>query len=287
MPIRITPTDAPVGAIVTGLDVDGMSENDRAKLYEAFLTYGVLVFRGATVDERQHVALSDVFGENIVHPITITIDEAQPAIIRMSANGGRAADEDDPTANELVGVIPWHSDMSYTEVPTRGAMLRAVTLPEEGGNTAFVDTARIYRLLPEEVKAKIRDLKILHSYNKANAAQTMVEADQDLFPDVVHPLVYDHPETGQPVLNISPNSARAILGLPEAEARELLDYLIAFACRDEETYLHVWEPGDLLLWDNWRTIHMACGHPKRCTRLVHRTTLKSDLKLGEFVTAPA
>jgi taurine dioxygenase len=285
MPFRITPTSAPLGAIVWGLDVDGISADEATELYQAFLTYGVLAFRGSTLDQRQHVALSAVFGENVMHPITITIDMQEPAIIVMSANGGEAADADDPGADELVGVIPWHSDMSYTEVPTRGAMLRAVTLPDEGGDTAFVDTARVYRLLPDAMKAKIRDLRILHSYNKANPAQTMVKADQDLFPDVIHPLVYEHPELGLPVLNISPNSAKAILGLPEGEARELLDHLIAFACRDEEAYVHVWEPGDLLLWDNWRTIHQACGHPKRCKRVVHRTTLHSDLKLGEFVSA--
>jgi taurine dioxygenase len=284
MPFRVTPTSAPVGAIVTDLDVDGVSADEARDLYQAFLTYGVLAFRGSALDERRHVALSNMFGENVVHPITITLHQEEPAIIVMSANGGQAAAEDDPTADDLVGVIPWHSDMSYTEVPTRGAMLRAITLPAEGGNTAFVDTARTWRLLPDAVKTRIRDLRILHSYNKANPAQTMVKADQDLFPDVVHPLVYDHPELGLPVLNISPNSAKAILGLPEEEARELLGYLTDFACREEEAYVHIWQPDDVLLWDNWRTIHQACGHPKRCNRVVHRTTLKSDFKLGEFVT---
>lgn len=72
MPFRITPSSAPLGAIVTGLDVDAVSAGEAADLYQAFLTYGVLAFRGSTLDQRQHVALSAIFGKNVVHPITIT-----------------------------------------------------------------------------------------------------------------------------------------------------------------------------------------------------------------------
>lgn len=52
-----------------------------------------------------------------------------------------------------------------------------------------------------------------------------------------------------------------------------------------------WEAGDFLLWDNWRTLwdnwrtmHQAYGHPKRYARVVHRTTLKSDMKLGRWLS---
>ena len=57
MAFRVTPTSAPVGAIVTDLDVDGISASEAEDLYQAFLTYGVLAFRGTALDERRHVKL--------------------------------------------------------------------------------------------------------------------------------------------------------------------------------------------------------------------------------------
>ena len=102
---------------------------------------------------------------------------------------------------------------------------------------------------------------------------------------MIHPLVYDHPESGVPILNLSPTAAKEILGLPPQEAEELLDYLVDFTCREERAYIHRWEEGDAILWDNWRTLHKTYGHPKRYPRVMHRTTLKSDFKMGRWVTA--
>ena len=65
----------------------------------------------------------------------------------------------------------------------------------------------------------------------------------------------------------------------------MLDYLLAFSTREEEAYVHEWEPGDLVAWDNLRAIHRAYGHPKRYSRLVHSLALKPELTLGRFVEA--
>lgn len=283
MALRIEPTSAPLGAFVSGLDLANLSEAERAELYQAFLDHGVLIFRGQTFDAAEMLALSNLFGETGLHPIEALRHPEVPKLIILAANNGEAVADDDPARDDHVGAIPWHTDLMYTETPNRGALLRAVTIPSEEGQTGWIDTSRAYRRLPGEIKSKIQGLRIVHSYATAHSQQSMVGGPSDLFPDVVHPLVYVHPETDLPVLNISASSAKQILGLPEDEASELLDYLIAFACDEDEAYVHEWQPDDVVLWDNWRTMHRAYGHLKRYPRLMHRTTLCSELKLGRFV----
>ncbi len=283
MGLQITRTSAPVGAIVTGLDVDAISPDDADALYAAWLKYGVLVFKGCVSSPEQHIRLTEVFGDTELHPVVHLRLPDEPRIIGLAANGGQPVAADDPDADKLVGVIPWHSDLSYMEVPTRGALLRAITIPEKGGYTGWIDTIDLYKRLPVEVRTKIQGLRITHSYRTAHLAQSMVKGSADLFPDSSLPLVSVHPENDQPVLNISPSSAKEITGLPPEEAQQLLDYLKDFACREEHAYIHHWEPGDVVLWDNWRTLHSALGHLKRYPRYMQRTTLKSWMKLGEWL----
>ncbi len=285
MSINVTPTSAPLGAVVTDLDIDNLTDAQKQALYDAWLQYGVLVFKRSVSSLDHQMKLSRVFGETVIHPIEYMRIPEEPMLIKLAANGGEAVAADDPTADDLIGVIPWHADLMYTDLPTRGSLLRAITIPAEGGDTGFIDTARLYRTLPKAIKEKIQGLRILHSYNKAHLAQNMVKGSATLFPDVIHPLVYVHPDNGLPVLNISPTSAKAIIGLPEDEAKELLDFLVQHSTREEEAYRHVWELGDVVLWDNWRTMHRAYGHLKRHARVMYRTTLKSEMRTGQYLAA--
>jgi taurine dioxygenase len=283
--IEIVPASPAVGAIVTGVDVDRLSEADADQLRQAFLTYGVLAFRQLGLDTKQQLVLSHVFGETVPHPVERVRHKDEPMLIVLAANEGQEVSDDDPDADEIIGVLHWHADMMYTEVPSRGSLLNAIRLPAVGGNTAWLDRAEVYRSLPDDVKAKIQDLQVLYSFEMTHRLQGVISKGESLFPDVIHPLVYNHPESGLPILNLSPTAAKAILGLPPQEAKELLDYLIDFTCREERAYLHRWEDGDAVLWDNWRMLHKTFGHPKRYPRVMHRTTLKSDFRLGRWVTA--
>lgn len=285
MSINITRTSAPVGAVITDLDLDTISSTDQAELYQAWLQYGVLVFKRSVQSADHQMKLSRMLGETVIHPVEYMRQKDEPMLITLAANEGKTVPEDDPSANDVIGIIPWHADLMYTDLPTRGSVLRAIVIPEEGGDTGFMDTARLYATLPVEIKTRIQGLRILHSYNQAHLAQNMVKGSSTLFPDVIHPLVYVHPEAGLPVLNISPTSAKALIGLPDDEAKELLDYLIKHSTREEEAYRHVWEVGDVVVWDNWRTIHRAYGHKKKYPRVMYRTTLRSDMRTGQYLAA--
>lgn len=101
----------------------------------------------------------------------------------------------------------------------------------------------------------------------------MEGGDAPHFEQVVHPLVHEHPESGRKVLNVSPALIQSIEGPSGEESRALIRALITCAIDDRFVYLHPWEEGELIAWDNWRTMHLATGHRKKPARRMHRTTL--------------
>jgi taurine dioxygenase len=280
----VRPTSAPVGAFVSGIDFSRLSRKDASQLYLAFLEYGVLIFKDMDLGVSEHVTLARLFGElDDPHPLEELRHPEQPCLSVLAANDGKAVTDDDPQADKIIGTIPWHADKMYTPRPNRGALLRSVVRPSEGGDTGWIDTAYLYQALPYRIKCRLQGLHIVHDYDVAYRAQSMVRGGFGQFPATVHPLVIIHPESDQPALNLSPASADRIIGLPQEEGAELLQYLIEFGTQEANAYVHGWAPGDLVAWDNLRAIHRAYGHQKRYARVMHSMALRPELTLGRHL----
>ena len=115
---------------------------------------------------------------------------------------------------EVEGWDPYHSDTSWRLVPTWGAVLRAVNLPDVGGDTIWVDAGLAYDRLPGDVKERLEGLHVTHDYRDALAS-----GGQD-YPIVAHPIVRTHRETGRKILFVNFTEHPWIVGLDRAESRE-------------------------------------------------------------------
>ena len=238
----------------------------------------VLVFRDARLTPESHVALTRVLGEPEIHPMVVARQADHPEIIEPRPYG--AEDTEDPEA--IVGHITWHADQTYTQRPCRGALLRAIEIPPEGGETGFVDTAAVYETLSDGVKAEIEGLEIVHRLSRGRRLLGLAGDDEQArematrFPDVVHPLVRVDPESGTRSLDVSPMFADEVLAWPSEKSEELLEMLLEFATQERFVYWHHWKPEDLVVWNNYRTLHCAAGHKKKYTRTMNRTTLLGE-----------
>lgn len=271
MSVTIDPMEV-LGAEVHGLGAQPLEAADRDVLTGALAQFGLLVVHGLELTPAEQVELTRLFGEPDIHPIEAIRHPEAPEIIRLLVDATATVRDDDPDADMVIGDITWHSDLTYTAEPSRGALLYAVEVPPVGGETGFIDTARVYAELPDETKARIAGLEVVHSFG-----DVVIRTPE--FPPVTHPLVHRHPVSGEPVLNVSPMFARSVVGLSEHEGAALLAELTAFATQERFTYFHRWTSGDLLIWDNWRTMHIATGHPKRFRRHMLRTTVRGDVQL--------
>ncbi len=288
MSFELSPLCEALGAEIHGLDPQSIDDAGGQRLRRALHDHGVLLARGLDLTPASHVELTRAFGEPELSPFESIRLEEQPEIIVLSAGRNEQLKPDDPGAEDLIGEIPWHLDLAYTPFPCRGALLYARIIPPEGGQTGYVDTAKIYDLLPAAMKDRIEGLEVLHALGPIQkavneAGDVDYAADPNAaqeFEPVIHPLVHRHPETGRRALNISTASAQSIVGLPARESDALLRELLDFATQTRFSYFHSWRLGDLIVWDNWRTMHIATGHKRRHVRVMHRTTLHGGVALS-------
>lgn len=280
MNLDITPFDGPLGARVTGIDlarpVDGKTAE---RLRQAWGEHLLLVFPGQSMNDDQLIAFTRLFGELDPpgpNPYGGPILPAHPEVNVISnvVEGGR------PIGNLGAGEAVWHGDMTYTEVPPRGSVLRALELPPEGGNTYFANMYLAYETLDADLKARIASFTCIHdaTYNSAGMIRKGYQdvTDPRQAPGARHPLVIRHPATGRTCLFLGRRRNACITGLELDESEALLDRIWAHATQDQFAATHVWAEGDVLMWDNLATLHRRDAFDDNARRILHRTQIKGD-----------
>ena len=295
MKFETKPLEGGVGAEVVGLDLDQEIDAETARaLNEVWLEYAIVLFRGIGTSNERHLRLSRCFGELEVHPVESIRLEGNPEIIYLAQKGDRKQMTYYFDGEPIVGRIPFHTDLIYTPTPNRGAILRMVEAPPVGGETAWIDTAAAYDALSPEMKDRIEGLEgrfdFVADLRKMRfgkiwdiGVEDFGNVDYPEFPDVAHPLVWTHPISGRKSLSLSTVHLIEMVGMDRAEGDAILAELVDHTIDGRFTYLHEWEVGDMVLWDNWRTMHTACGSPPGYDRVVHRTTMKGEHQTGRLL----
>lgn len=295
--LKVEPLCANLGALITGIDFgQPVAEAVRNQLYALWLQYGLLLIRGEHDSPESQIAFSRLFGELEAHPLETIRSKGYPELMELDSLDNRTNPASQWDGETVIGRLGWHTDLIYAGKPNRGAILRAVKIPEHDGQTGYADQAAAYDALSETMKARIDGLEVVYRFEvdlqkmpfydtssyvpAANAPKKPADIGFPDFPDSVYPLVLEHPETGRRILNVCPMFLVRIHDMDPAESDELLAELVAHVTRDEFAYLHDWRPGDMILWDNWRFMHSAPGVKPGQHRLIHRTTILGDRTLG-------
>ncbi len=271
-----------LGAEILDLDLSRpLDDATFAAVRRAFLaSEGVLVFRDQRITPAQHVEFSRRFGKLLIHVLRQYAHAEQPEILLIS----NVIKDGKPVGIGDAG-RDWHSDLSYVAEPSLGSLLHAQELPPEGGDTMFANMYAAYEALPDTIKRRIDGLHAVHSYEYShnrfrNAGSKfrpqLTEAQKAEVPDVTHPVVRTHPETGRKALFVNEGFTSRIAGVPDDESRELLDFLFRHSVEDRFTYRHHWRDHDLVFWDNRCAMHKALGCPPHLRRHMHRTTVSGD-----------
>jgi alpha-ketoglutarate-dependent taurine dioxygenase len=283
MTVSIEPFDAALGAEVRGLDLSRPVDDETfERVRAAYEEHSVLLFRDQKLTPQQHIDFSRRFGKLEIHVLDQWCHVEHPEILIVS----NIKDKDRHIGVPHAGRY-WHTDLSYMTAPSRGSLLYAIEIPQQNGralgDTRFTSTVAAYEALPDELKERIADLSATFSLAHHRAKLMADGADnkpltpeqQAKVPVTVHKIVQNHPVTGRKCLFVNEGHTVEILGLPEDESRELIDMLCRHATKPEFVYRHRWRVGDLLMWDNVSTQHIAAfdyALPQR--RYLMRTTLE-------------
>ncbi len=261
MELTFEPLGGPIGARVHGLEPDGeIDDAFVAALHDGLRAHSVLVFRGQEISAARLVELGRAFGDLEILPEPEKLHPDHPEIFNLTnvRPDGEIVTFDEPQAVFLRGTERWHTDSSFREIPCLCTMLYAVEVPATGGETLFADMYGAHDALPDHLRNAAENLRIVHSYeySRANNPGKMDEmSPEDLakFPPVTHPLVRTHPD-GRRSLYMGGHASH-VASMPVEEGRDLLEAVTDFATQNRFVYEHVWEPDDLVAWDNRSTLH--------------------------------
>lgn len=255
--VDIKPLSDALGAEVSGVDLSQpLNDETESAIRDAFLGHHLLCFRSAPLKPAEFARVADCFGTPQLQLLRKRRHAETPAVSILESTYKRP--EDKPDDMRLVRLSGWHTDDSYFAKPAKATMLQSLEIPDSGGETKFCNMRRAYLDLPAETRDRIDGLRAVHGYDTQRAparAVARTEEEKSETPDVDHPLVRTHEDTGEKAIYFNSNRTDRIVGMAREESDALLDMLYEHVTQDKYQYHHSWRVGDLLLWDNRCLMH--------------------------------
>ncbi len=263
--MKIVPTGAALGATVEGVDLARLALAEFDAAYRALAEYGVLRFPRQSLTSRELRDFAARWGDLEINVANMFQEPGLPEVMTLS----NIVENGKPIGLADAGQS-WHTDMSYSRTLAFCNILYGIRIPHRNGqprgNTEFCDTCAAYEALPAGLKRRLEGLTVLHDFNKfwemmrrekGSRRPPLTQAQRKAKPPVSHPIFLTHPVTGRRSLYANPGYSVRINELPEKESDEMLEYLFAHQIREQFKFAARWQVGDVLMWDNLRTIHNA------------------------------
>ena len=264
--INVIPSETTLGATIEGVDLaQELSETATDAIVQALGRHGVVRLPRQTLTAPQLKAFSARLGELEVNVIGAFQEPGHPEVMILS----NIVENGKPIGLGDAGQS-WHADMSYSKVVAFANVLHALKVPQRDGQplgaTEFCDMCAAYDDLPADIKRQLDGRTALHDFNKfwemmrsrpGNTRPPLSEQQRKTKPPVSHPVVLTHPISGRKALYANPGYTMRINELPESESDQLLAFLFKHQTGAKFRYVFRWQAGDVLIWDNLRTIHQA------------------------------
>jgi taurine dioxygenase len=267
-----------IGAEVHGVDLSCVGPTEIDAIKQAWYEHDVLLFREQRLSDDDLLSFSRHFG---------TLDSAP------NQGAGRKSPSGYPEVyivsnvldarGEPIGALgdgeaAWHTDMSYAAHPPDASMLHALEIPHEGGDTWFSSMKAALARMPAALVERIWDLDIKHdgTYDSGGNVRKGLTPSHDPRTSVgtPHPIVVEHPVSGDAALYLGRRRNAYVMGLELGESERLLDEIWSFV--ETAVYRHRWAVGDLVLWDNRTTMHRRDAFDPKARRVMHRTQIKGS-----------
>ena len=277
--LTVVPVAGRIGAEIQGVDASAdLSEDTVAAIRRALVKHRVGFLRDQRLDYEAQVRFARRFGDlTLGHP-TLTSPPDRPHLEEIDSGAG-------------VRTNFWHTDVTFVDRPPAFTMLRAVVIPELGGDTIWANTVSAYHDLSPELRELADKLRIVHTNTQgyssvvesADEKSGTVAAHRREFVSTVyqteHPAVRVHPESGERSLMLG-GWAQKVVGLSAQSSRDLLGLLQDFVIRPENTVRWRWRVGDLAIWDNRATQHYAIHDYGAAHRRGERVTVAGPVPVG-------
>ena len=280
--VVLAPLSGVLGARIDGVDLSvDLADGTIATIRRAVCDHGVVVFSGQSLTPERQVAFTRRFGPdarvNFVEPLA-----EHPSVIKV------LKEAEDGDAFNFGGA--WHSDFSFEPAPPSFTILHALDVPPYGGDTVWASMYAAYETLSEPMKQKLAGVTALHTARDAYSpkmqavhdglSRMRIRCDERANDVTAHPLIRTHPETGRKVLWFNSAYVRDLQGDDLDDVESLLQWLHHHTTNIRFTVRHRWSAGDVAIWDNRCTQHLALNDYAGFRRELHRTTVAGEVPIG-------
>jgi taurine dioxygenase len=280
LPPRFAPLSSALGVQVLGVDLrQPLDLGSVYALRKAFDYNVVLVFRAQKLSEDDQLRAASYFGK---------VAMRQKPAPGMNHPGGdfdtpfmlvtNIVEDNKPIGAFGDGEMWFHHDTSYYPEPHRATLLYAMQLPSSGGNTCFSNMYKAYENIPRALRDRLQGRKVLqvHDYKRRERLD-LDTIDLAHVRHHEHPIFITHPATARKALYVSRLMTARIEGLSRQESDEVLAQLFDISEDPAIVYEHKWQLGDLVIWDNWCSIHARRDFPGDEPRLMRRLTIEGQV----------
>ncbi len=282
--MEIIPVGPGFGAELRGVTLADVANDDAAyaAVRAAFEEHSVLVFRGQEVTDDLQLAFSKRFGPPEVTKVGSLGTGSHFVILSTIGPDGKVVPPDHRYALRNKANQLWHTDSSFKRTPALTSVLSARIIPARGGETEYVSTRLAFERLDPALRQKLENSFAWHDYNHSRsqiAPGLATPEERAALPPVCWRMVWKNPVNGRGALYLA-SHAYAIEGMEPAAGKALIDELTAAATMPQASYVHVWQSGDVLMWDNRATMHRGRPWPAHEARLMVRTTISATAADG-------
>jgi alpha-ketoglutarate-dependent 2,4-dichlorophenoxyacetate dioxygenase len=282
--MEIIPVGPGFGAELRGVTLADVANDDAAyaAVRAAFEEHSVLVFRGQEVTDDLQLAFSKRFGPPEVTKVGSLGTGSHFVILSTIGPDGKVVPPDHRYALRNKANQLWHTDSSFKRTPALTSVLSARIIPARGGETEYVSTRLAFERLDPALRQKLENSFAWHDYNHSRsqiAPGLATPEERAALPPVCWRMVWKNPVNGRGALYLA-SHAYAIEGMEPAAGKALIDQLTAAATMPQASYVHVWQSGDVLMWDNRATMHRGRPWPAHEARLMVRTTVSATAADG-------
>ncbi|MCB2072144.1 MAG: TauD/TfdA family dioxygenase [Novosphingobium sp.] len=273
--LSVEPLTTNIGARLDGIDIRDISAGQAEAIRNALDEHGVIVFSGQQAGLEDQKRLAEVFGP--LEPLpTLKFLGWEPVLVVEDIVKGR---RDRPASMQWGEHQGWHTDSTFTAQVPRIAVLRPEIIPPTGGGTSWTSLCAAYDDLSQEMQNWLSGLRATHAeppgYREAiglrDKPADVQRAFEEAFPPLSHPIVIRHPRSGRRALFVNPTYTVKIEGLSHKESRHILNFLFNHIAQSDFVYRHRWRDGDIVVWDELVTLHLApddyAPHKRRVVRV--------------------
>ena len=160
--------------------------------------------------------------------------------------------------------LDWHANKASS--PNRSPIVWIYAVKgSEGSITSWIDNRKAYEDLPNDIKKQCENIKITCGFKRGNYTDD--------------PFFREH-HNKENKFNLVHTNEAGIKGLyfPYLQVMgglsdDLFEYLKSHILQDKYRYDHYWQDGDVVISEQWLTIHKRHAFDKMHERLMYRITI--------------